>query len=72
MIYSRFGSEFRIVGGNMDTGYLNARRMSDNKLFENIHIMEYKADGGIQEIEAAVKAANKKIDTPTNLSEIGF
>jgi len=67
MIYSRFGSVFEIVGGDMDTGRIDARRKSDNKLFENLHILEYKADGGIQEIEAAIKAANKGNETTVKI-----
>ena len=55
MIYSRFGSEFEIVSGDMDTGRITAKRKSDGKLFEDTCILDYKADGGIQEIEAAIR-----------------
>jgi len=55
MIYSRFGSEFEIVKGNLDTGIVTAMRKDDGKLFPDCHITEYRADGGIQEIQQAIR-----------------
>ena len=55
MIYSRFGSEFEIVSGDLDTGIVTGKRKSDGKLFENTHISDYKADGGFKEIEEAIR-----------------
>ena len=55
MIYSRFGSEFEIVEGDLDTGMVTGKRKEDGKLFPNCHITEYRADGGIKEIEEAIR-----------------
>ena len=56
MIYSRFGSEFEIVNGDLDTGMVTGRRIEDGKLFKNTCMMDYRADGGIREIEEAIRA----------------
>ena len=53
MIYTRFGSQVTILE---DTGgWANVRRESDGTLHE-WHISELKADGGIEEINAAIAA----------------
>ena len=72
MIYSRFGSEFVIVSGDLETGIVTGKRKEDGKLFPGCHITEYRADNGIKEIEEAIEKAIKKINIPVKLSEIGF
>lgn len=54
MIYSRFGSEFEIIKGDLDTGMVTGRRKDDGKIFPDCHITEFRADGGIQEIHQAI------------------
>ncbi len=56
MIYSIYGSEFEIVAGDLDTGIVTGKRKADGKLFKDCHITDYRADGGIKEIEKAIAA----------------
>ncbi len=55
MIYSRFGGEFEIVSGDLDTGMVVSKRKEDGKIFPDCHITEFRADGGIQEIKEAIR-----------------
>ncbi len=67
MIYSRFGGEFEIVSGDLETGMVVGKRKKDGKVFPACHITEFRADDGLKEIAEAIRTAN-----PTDLSKIGF
>lgn len=66
MIYTRFGSEVKILKAFPKTSTVKVKRIEDNQIFHCAYA-ELKADGGIAEIEKEIKIA-----TPTNLTEIGF
>ena len=62
MIYTMFGSEVQILYGDIKTGEIQVLRKSDAVIF-NLCISELKSDGGLDEIERAIKqAATKKTD----------
>ncbi len=55
MIYSRFGGAFEIIAGDLETGIVTGKRIEDGKIFPDCHITGFRADGGIKEIEAAIR-----------------
>ena len=56
MIFTRFGSEVKVVDGDMGTGFVDVKRLSDGQVLQT-YIGELKADGGISEISDAIAAA---------------
>lgn len=60
MIYTRFGTKIKIIGGNIEKGYADWIRIKDKKLHRG-YIIDLKADKGLQEIEKAIKACGNKI-----------
>lgn len=55
MIYTRFGNQIKIIEGtDYENGWIKAIRLEDNATKE-YHTSDLKADGGINEIEQAVK-----------------
>lgn len=55
MIYTRFGTAVDVVGKNYNTGEIEIKYPTGQT--ENVAIYELKADGGIAEIEDAIKNA---------------
>jgi hypothetical protein len=57
-IFTRYGSEVTVIGGNRYTGEITIKRKADGKLF-HLFIGELKADGGIETIDQAIRVANE-------------
>jgi hypothetical protein len=61
VIYSRFGNEVEICGGDSFKGIATVKR-EDGKT-EKVFVGFLKADGGIDEILAQINAANEEKET---------
>jgi len=57
MIYTRFGSEIKIVRGNIDTGEVDIQY--PNGKVRETYIHELRATEGIKEIHEAIERAGK-------------
>ena len=62
MIYTRFGSPVTIISADYDADdnvlWCDAIRQDGSKL-HGIAVYEFRADGGMMEIDDAIKALNK-------------
>ncbi len=58
MIYSRFGGEVTIIGGNVEKGEVDII-LSDGETVKETYINELKADDGLTEIIEAIEKVNK-------------
>lgn len=59
MIYTRFGSEVKILWGNMNTGEVDVQRVNGNEVLRT-NIGELKADEGIEEIENEINKVSAR------------
>ncbi len=63
MITTRFGSEVKILCGNIENGTVDIETIEDGKHYKT-YIAELKADNGICEIAEAIESVNNKTDSP--------
>jgi len=58
MIVTRFGSEVKVIGGNIEKGEIDVIRTEDGSRIDG-YIVDFKADNGIAEIIDAINATNE-------------
>ena len=57
-IYTQFGSEVKIISGNVHSGDVNIK-FDDGEILQS-QIINLKSDGGIQEVLDEIEAANER------------
>lgn len=66
MIYTQYGTEIRITGATADLGtiYVQAVAVNNEQDTYDLPIWSLKADGGVQEVQAAINALDPQIEAP--------